>query len=75
MPQIPGLPVSRHDYPAGQAGVDVAVAKIVSYIHEGTTQPLASSSLKGSSGWRATRRMRPYQSPSRAGLRRLLRAT
>jgi len=47
MPSIPGLPVVREDYPAGQAGVDKAIAKIVAYIHEGRSNPLARQFAEG----------------------------
>lgn len=47
MPSIPGLPVSRQDYPAGQGGPDKTIAKVVDYIHDGRTNPLARQFAEG----------------------------
>lgn len=47
MPSITGLAVSCQDYPAGQAGVDRTINKVVSYILEGRHNALAKQFAEG----------------------------
>jgi Transglutaminase-like superfamily len=47
MPTITSLAVHRQDYPAGQAGVDQTIAKMVSFILEGRHNPLARQFAEG----------------------------
>ena len=46
-PGIAGLDVVRQDYPAGQAGVDHTIAKVVAYILEGRHNQLARQFAEG----------------------------
>jgi hypothetical protein len=47
MPTIPNLQVSRQDYPAGAAGPEKAIEKVISYIHEGRHNQLARQFAEG----------------------------
>jgi len=47
MPTISGLSVSRQDYPAGAAGPEKAIEKVISYIHEARHNQLARQFAEG----------------------------